>query len=318
MTVLVLTADLDPTADLVIAELNRRHVPVVRIDPGDFPAKLSLTAVIDGAGWRGRVRGQHRDVSVPGIRSVYYRRPSDYRLPAGLAESDHEWSRAEAIAGFGGVLASLDCLWVNHPHNNRRAGLKPLALAEAARAGLTVPKTLITNEPEQARSFVRQLPGKVAAYKPLGATMPPQDEDERVVLWTNRVTADEITTGVSATAHLFQEWIDKAYEVRLTGVGDELFAAEIHAGSEASRIDFRTDYDSLSYKVCDVPEAVADGVRSLMAAFGLHYAAMDFLVNNDGTWFLVDLNPNGQFGFVPDLRDPITTALANLLEGVPR
>nr|BEK63863.1 hypothetical protein KPHV_10900 [Kitasatospora purpeofusca] len=104
----------------------------------------------------------------------------------------------------------------------------------------------------------------------------------------------------------------------VTVVGDELFAAEIHAGSEASRVDFRTDYDSLRYAVCDVPEGVADGVRSLMAVFGLRYAALDFLVDNDGAWFFVDLNPNGRFGFVPDLRDPIATALANLLEGVPR
>jgi len=318
VTVLVLTADLDPTADLVIAELNRRGTPVVRIDPGDFPAKLSLTAVMGSQGWRGRVRGQHRDVSLPDIRSVYYRRPSDYRLPAGLAESDHAWSRAEAIAGFGGVLASQDCVWVNHPHANRRAGLKPLALAEATRAGLTVPRTLITNEADQARLFVRQLPGGVAAYKPLGSTMPPQQEDGRVVLWTNRVSADEINTGVSCTAHQFQEWIDKAHEVRLTVVGDELFAAEIHAGSEASRNDLRTDYDSLTYKVCGVPKVVADGVRSLVAVFGLRYAAMDFLVDHDGMWFLVDLNPNGQFGFVPDLREPIATALANLLEGVLR
>ncbi|OKJ09130.1 ATP-grasp ribosomal peptide maturase [Kitasatospora sp. CB01950] len=318
MTVLVLTADLDPTADLVIAELNRRDTPIVRIDPGDFPAKLSLTAVMGSQGWCGRVRGQHRDVSMPGIRSVYYRRPSDYRLPADLAEADREWSRAEAMAGLGGVLASLDCVWVNHPHANRRAGLKPLALATAARAGLTVPNTLITNEPDRARRFVRQLPGGVAAYKPLGSTMPPQEDDGRVVLWTNRVAAEEIDTGVSCTAHQFQRWVDKSHEVRLTAVGEELFAAEIHAGSEASRIDFRTDYDSLTYKVCGVPEVVADGVRSLMAAFGLRYAALDFLVDNDGIWFFVDLNPNGQFGFVPDLRKPITTALANLLEGVPR
>ncbi|WP_406115208.1 ATP-grasp ribosomal peptide maturase [Kitasatospora purpeofusca] len=318
MTVLVLTADLDPTADLVIVELNRRGIPVVRIDPGDFPAKLSLTAVSDGRGWRGTVCGQHQDMSVSEIRSVYYRRPSDHRLPDALDKSHHEWSRAEAIAGFGGVLASLECVWVNHPHTNRRAALKPLALAEAIRAGLAVPRTLITNEPEQARNFVRRLPCGLAAYKPLGSTMPPQTGDDRTVLWTNRVTADEITTAVSLTAHQFQEWIDKAYEVRLTVVGDELFAAEIHAGSKASRVDFRTDYDSLTYRVCVVPEGIADGVRSLMAAFGLRYAALDFLVDKDGAWFFVDLNPNGRFGFVPDLRDPIATALANLLEGVPR
>ncbi|KOV37246.1 hypothetical protein ADK60_05025 [Streptomyces sp. XY431] len=79
---------------------------------------------------------------------------------------------------------------------------------------------------------------------------------------------------------------------------------------------------------CDEPEQAGSFVTAAvsftahqfqeMAVFGLRYAAMDFLVDNDGVWFFVDLNPNGQFGFVPDLRDPIATALANLLEGVPR
>ncbi|TDC23224.1 hypothetical protein E1265_13470 [Streptomyces sp. 8K308] len=120
---------------------------------------------------------------------------------------------------------------------------------------------------------------------------------------------------MARTAHLFQRWIDKAYEVRLTAVGNRHFAAEIHAGSAASRIDFRRDYDSLTYRPCTVPRGIAEGVERLMAAFHLRYAAMDFLVDQDGDWYLVDLNPNGQYGFIPDIREPITQALADLLEG---
>lgn len=96
-----------------------------------------------------------------------------------------------------------------------------------------------------------------------------------------------------------------------------MFAAAIYAGSEASRIDFRRDYDSLTYRVCDVPEDTADGLRGLLDAFGLHYAALDFLVNDKGDWYLVDVNPSGQWAFVPELRAPITRALADLLEGRP-
>ncbi|MFE2185689.1 hypothetical protein [Streptomyces sp. NPDC059455] len=33
-----------------------------------------------------------------------------------------------------------------------------------------------------------------------------------------------------------------------------------------------------------------------------------------GRWYLIDVNPNGQWGFIPDLRTPITRALADLLE----
>lgn len=315
MTVLVLTCDLDPTADLVINELTQRGTPLVRLDPGAFPAAVGLSARIDTDGWHGEINGRHRDVDLDKIRSVYYRRPSPHQVEARLPPADTEWSRQEARAAFSGVLDSLTCRWVNHPADNRRATNKPAGLAAAARCGLTIPRTLVTSQPEQAREFIRSV-GGTAAYKPL-AGAPVEHDGAPQVVWTSKVTVADITDAVTLTAHLFQEWINKAYEVRLTAVGNRLFAAEIHAHSDAARHDFRSDYDNLTYQVCDVPDTVADGIGRLLAAYRLQYAAMDFLVNQAGDWHMVDLNPNGQFGFVPDLRQPIAAALAGLLEGHP-
>lgn len=59
-TVLVLTQQLEAHADLVIAELNRREVPVVRFDTADFPQRATLVArkrqmlAANGAGSRTR------------------------------------------------------------------------------------------------------------------------------------------------------------------------------------------------------------------------------------------------------------------------
>ncbi|MFI5755547.1 ATP-grasp ribosomal peptide maturase [Streptomyces sp. NPDC051569] len=317
MTVLVLTREDDATADLVIAELNERAVPVHRLDPGtSFPAALRLTARVGRLRdvWEGTLRGEHRTVDLDHVRSVYYRRPSEYALLPGLPEEDAQWAAAEARAGLGGVLAALDCVVVNRPHRNKAAGVKPVALATAGRCELAVPDTLITNDVDEARAFVRGLPGGVAAYKGLGTHPPTGVDGEPNALWTTQVHAEEITDSVALTAHQFQEWIPKAYEVRVTAVAGQLFAAEIHAGSEASRIDFRTDYDSLNYKVTRVPSHVDGGILRLLDTFKLHYAAMDFLVSQAGDWYLIDLNPNGQWAFIPELRTPITRALADLLE----
>ncbi|MER8155618.1 ATP-grasp ribosomal peptide maturase [Streptomyces sp. NPDC094472] len=316
MTVLVLTRPTDATADLVIAELNERSIPVHRLDPGDFPESLSMAARIgpDHMSWEGALRGQHRDVSLTDVRSVYYRRPAAHRLHPNLPEQDARWADAEARAGFGGLVAALPCLWVNHPHRNALAALPPVALAAAARSGLLVPQTLVTNDPVEAREFVCALPGRVAAYKALGTTHPSDRDDRPQALWTTQVRPGEIDESVRRTAHQFQEWVAKAYEVRLTAVAERLFAAEIHAGSAASHIDFRADYDSLTYRPCRVPERVARGVHMLTFTFGLRYVALDFLVNPQGHWYLIDVNPNGQWGFIPDLRTPITRALADLLE----
>ncbi|MGW1977686.1 ATP-grasp ribosomal peptide maturase [Streptomyces sp. NPDC001889] len=318
MTVLVLTRpELEATADLVIDELNGRRIPVHRLDPGAFPESLGFSAAI-GAGaddWQGDVRGQYRDLRLEDVRAVYYRRPGPFRLHPRLAGPDARWADAEARAGFGGILASLRCVWVNHPFRNAAADCQPLALAAARRCGLAVPRTVVTNEPETAREFVRSLPTGTAAYKPLGNAGPVGADGETVAVWTSRVAPDDITDAVARTAHLFQEWIDKAFEVRLTAVGSRVFASEIHAGSPESRIDFRRDYGSLTYRICPVPAPVAAGVRALMNTFALNYVALDFLVDAGGSWFLVDVNPNGQYAFVPDLLSPITHALADLLEG---
>ncbi|MEU3602666.1 ATP-grasp ribosomal peptide maturase [Streptomyces sp. NPDC006798] len=318
MTVLVLTRrDMDATADLVVTELTSRGVPVVRLDPGDFPRTSVLTARI-GPGresWSGLWRGRHRDLPLHEVTAVYYRRPSPNRLDPGLSAEDAQWARAEARAGLGGVLTSIPGTWINHPHDNAIADCQPVALATAARSGLAVLPALITNDPGEARAFVAGLPGGRAAYKPLGNTGPSTRDGQQYALWTTPVTADQVTPEVQLTAHLFQAWVDKEYEVRLTAVGDRLFAARIHAGSPESRIDFRRDYDALTYTACDdIPHDVRTGVRKLMAAFRLRYAAMDFLVDQTGAWYLIDVNPGGQYGFIPDLRDPITSAIADVLQ----
>ncbi len=319
MTVLVLTRPADATADVVIEELNRRGVPLCRMDPGDFPEQMSLSAQLapGDARWRGRWQGQHQDLKLGSITAVYYRRPGAFRMREGMAADVERWARDEAQAGVGGVLASLDgCRWINHPHHVALAGVAPRALAEAAGCGLTIPRTLITNSPRDARDFVASLPGGVAAYKPLGRNGPTERDGRRYALWTDRVRAEEITDDVSLTAHLFQEWIAKAFEVRLTAVGEAMFAAQIFAGSEAARIDIRRDYAAHWYEPCAVPEYVCRGVRALLDIFRLHFVALDFLVDRDGCWHLVDVNPNGQWAFIPQLREAITHALADTLEGI--
>lgn len=78
------------------------------------------------------------------------------------------------------------------------------ALAAGARCGLSIPETLITNDPDEARAFIESLPGRVAAYKALGTEAPSDIHGEPYALWTTQVRATEITHAVSLTAHQFQ------------------------------------------------------------------------------------------------------------------
>lgn len=314
-TVLVLAGRFDPTADLVVEELNRRSVPVFRTDLASFPLRLALAARFEGTEWGGTLRTERRTLELRSVRSVYYRRPTRPRFPGGMSPDARRVAEREARRGFGGLLAALPVRWLPPPGRAADAEYKPLQLRVAAESGLTVPRTLITNDPDAAREFGDAVGGPLVfkPFAPVRGTV----GGESVAAYTSIVGAEDLShPDVATTAHLFQEWVPKAYEVRLTAVGGRIFATEIHTDSAAGHVDWRSDYAGHRYRVCDPPASVAAGVRRTMDALGLPYGAFDFVVTPDGEWCFLEVNPSGQFGFVEQATGlPITAAVADWLEG---
>jgi ATP-grasp ribosomal peptide maturase len=301
-TVLVLTNRLDPTADLVVNHLNTRGVPVFRCNTAEFPTELTLSATL-GDGWGGVLDNGRRTLGLSDVRSVYFRRPEEFRLPDGMSEAGQRFAAAQSRAGFVGVAVSLPCLWVNHPARDLDANHKPWQLAVARRLGLDPPRTLITNDPEAARKFAAGL-GAPMITKSLGAAV------DTVV-----IDPAALDDSVRLCAHLFQEWIDKAHEVRMTVVGGRFFPVEIHAGSDAARIDWRTDYKNLAYKPTTVPGPVRERVTAFMDQFGLVFGAFDFIVTPAGDWRFLEVNSNGQWSWIEQKTGvPISRAIADLLQ----
>jgi glutathione synthase/RimK-type ligase-like ATP-grasp enzyme len=173
---------------------------------------------------------------------------------------------------------------------------------------------VITNDPAGAQRFLGEV-GR-AIYKPFGGSGVYDTDGVRQVYATLVGPGDCDEESIARTMHLFQEWIPKAYEVRLTVVDTQLFAARIDAASDAAHVDWRSDYDNLSYAVVDVPDDVVRGVRSLMQRLGLRFGALDFVVSPDETWHFLEINANGQWAWIEDETGlPIAAALAAALAG---
>jgi ATP-grasp ribosomal peptide maturase len=313
--ILVLTHDDDPTADVVLQELNRRGTPFARCDPGDFPAILTLTAHLGPwkASWDGSLTGAPRDIDLGSVRAVYYRRPSDFRSPPGLTKSDGRFVANQARHGLAGVLAGLSGVtWLNHPAAMADARVKPYQLAIASRCGLQVPTTLITNDPTAVREFAAGVGGRIVT-KSLATMLTVDDELGSGVLFTSEIGEEYWDDpGIATTAHLFQEFVDGT-DVRLTVVGERLFAAEIRPTRSDGPLDIRAHHENVSYEVVDVPIDLRTAVLELMKRLELTFAALDFRIGPDG-WMFLEANPNGQWAYVPQLRDPIAQAIADALE----
>jgi ATP-grasp ribosomal peptide maturase len=313
--VLVLTQPEDATADLVLDELNRRGVAFVRCDPGDFPASLVLSAHHGegSATWTGSLCGENRRVALESIRSIYYRRPSEFRFPERMSTPERRFAGAAARHGVAGVLAGLDGVrWVNHPSAMADARVKPYQLAVAARCGLATPATLLTNDPEAVAEFAVAVGGCIVTKALAASTITEQGRSG--VVYTTEVSPKRWDDpAIAATAHLFQEYVP-GVDVRLTLVGQSVFAAAIHPRhANDDIVDIRAHYADVDYSIVSVPDSVRRACQTMLDRLGLVYGACDFRVD-EGRWTLLELNPNGQWAFVPDLRIPIASAFADVIE----
>ncbi len=311
--VLVVTAPNDPTADEVEIELRKRSSAIVRFDTGDFPTGMSMAVRNDSTRWRGQLVIGSDVVDLDAVRSVYYRRPSRFVLPSGLSAGDAAFASTEARLGFGGPFSSSPVLWVNHPAKVAHAEYKSTQLTTAAAVGLSVPRTLITNDVKALRAFAAEVDGPVVC-KTFSSLMLNDGETTESVFTTiiDPVTVDPRQFAV--TAHLVQEWVPKAFDARVTMVGRQPLTTAIHACSDAAHVDWRADYQALRYECVEPPPDVVEGARRYLTAFGLNYGAFDFVVKPSGAWIFLECNPNGQWLWLEhEVGLPIAAALADLL-----
>ncbi|MFF8974832.1 ATP-grasp ribosomal peptide maturase [Streptomyces sp. NPDC014995] len=310
MTVLILTCEEDVTADMVVVHLNAVGVPVVRLDPADLTHTVALSAEYVHGAFRGHLSSAGRLVSLDSLRSVWIRRPG---AAAARAPEPSAWLTEEASQALYGMLRGSGARWMNPPDAALRARHKPWQLRLAQLCGLPVPATLITTFPQAARDFAERYPDLVV--KPVSGAHP-QDPPRAVP--TTRVPPDADFAAVAYGPTLLQRRIAKRADVRLTAVGDRLLAARKVTASDGDPdvVDVRFAPSAAPWRPVEVPPRLADAVRTYLREAELAYGAFDFAEDADGTWWFLECNQSGQFGFVEvDTGQPIARTIAEWLAG---
>ncbi|GLW47326.1 ATP-grasp ribosomal peptide maturase [Streptomyces sp. NBRC 14336] len=315
MTVLILTTEEDVTADMVVVHLNAGAVPVVRLDPADLTEGAALSGEYVHGAFRGHLSSGGRLVSLDGLRSVWVRRPG---VPAARAARPSAWLTEESAQALYGMLRATGARWMNDPDAAHRARHKPWQLRLAQSCGLPVPATLITTFPQAAREFAERYPDLVV--KPVSGAHP-QDPPRAVP--TSRVAPDADFSAVAYGPTLLQRRVAKRADIRLTAVGERLLAARMPVAADADpdEVDVRFARAASPWEPVEVPPRIAESVRAYLRGAQLAYGAFDFVEDADGTWWFLECNQSGQFGFVEvDTGQPIARTIAEWLSrpAVPR
>lgn len=289
-TVMIISSYEDPHARAVIEALRARGVAIEVLDLSEFPVALALSMEFEDGERRFALRrkgGGRLDLGT--IGAVWWRRPQAFRLPRPVSDPVHRrFAMSEATTAFSGLYQAMGCLWVNDPVRDEAAHHKPWQLALAQRIGMAIPVTLMTNDPEEAREFWRRHEGKVI-YK-LFRALPDAWRETRRLAETDLPLAESIRLAPV----IFQEWVEAVAEIRVTVIGEEIFAGEADARGGEYPVDFRFNGD-LHWSRHTLPPGVQEQIHALMRQMGLEYGAIDLRLTPAGKYVFLEINPAGQF-----------------------
>jgi glutathione synthase/RimK-type ligase-like ATP-grasp enzyme len=312
-TCLLITDRFEPTADLLIAELRRRQIPCIRWNLDQYPFGSELTFRVSGGRFEVEAAADGRSVDLSDVGSIWYRGNRPTGFPDDLDSEERSFAETGAQRALDALTTVGDFVWINHPARNRRANSKPAQLYVAQQVGLDIPATVITNDPEEARSFIAKSDGEVV-YKSLSQNL---EVALHKALFTGVLTKKEIANLdlIRLTPGIFQEFVSKCYEVRTTVVGRKLFSARIDSQAHVeTKIDWRHLPFEVNDRPIDLPPEVERKVHAVMDAFGLVYGALDFIVTPEGRYVFLEVNPAGQYMWVEAKTGlKITAALVDSL-----
>jgi hypothetical protein len=227
-----------------------------------------------------------------------------------------EWELA--IRGLASL--SPERIWVNHPFRAEWLEGNKLAQMKLAReAGFDVPPTLLSNDPDEIVPFSEAF--DQVAVKSQGGAWRRMPDGKMAVAYTQRCTSDELDANRDALGQapvMVQPYLEKAYELRVTVMDEAVFICRIDSqATERTEVDWRHDVSAVPHRLLQPSPAEHSRFKRLMRAVGLRYAAIDLICTPDDRTYFLDLNPQGQFGWVEALTGaPIRSALAKgLLRG---
>ncbi|MTD15409.1 hypothetical protein GIS00_15835 [Nakamurella sp. YIM 132087] len=286
----------------VVAHLRR---PWVGFDIADFPARSRFSVKFGVAGEDlVLVPPDGPVIRADEVGAVWYRRVRPMDLDPALTDPTSRlfaWSECqEALTGW---WHALDCFWMNPPAADEVGQRKIRQLQLARRCGLSVPETLITNDPVAALEFTDP---SVPVIRKAFRNIAEAPRTTALLTREDRSRLDEVRYAPVT----FQRFVPAALDLRVIVVEDEVFATSIRSEPEY-QVDYRPGIGSAEFARYTLPDDVAAGLLDLHRRLGLVYGASDFRVTPDGEHVFLEVNPGGEYLFASQRTGaPVPQAIA--------
>lgn len=254
------------------------------------------------------------------FKSLWFRRPIRYPNLDNIADHVKDFVKCELRYSYWNLAAALERRSMFTVGTGYMAAFacKEHQLKCALDAGFKIPKTVITNNFDEATDFISSV-GK-AALKPFNPFYWRDDDSNSLRVAATAIVSspNELTKdSVEACPSIYQEYIEKAYELRVTVIGNRVFAAKISRVGGGSFVDWRMkiDSDEAIVEAMQLDPVLEATILEYVRGLGLAYGCLDLVVDDAGTAYFLEINPGGQFLFVEDLVPelPLLNAFSSML-----
>jgi hypothetical protein len=294
--------DVHPTP--VIEYLNERQMPVFRLNTEALLTDYVFHWYSDANCCDFWMKNIRNGLELKGheITAVWERRPvaPTQLLINNLPEiNKHNLKEARGFLSFLSYYLK-DIFSIGNIVYDRICDSKMLQLKMAKSLGMKTPATCFSNRKEDILAFAENC--EYIVLKSIENDNVWLNDEYEYVFYSQKVKssmlADNPEEMFSQTVSFVQNYIEKQFELRITVVGDSVFACKIDSQQlpdNKGKIDWRQGYEhGLQHEIFDLPLSVSDFCRKYLDNMHLHFGCFDMIVTPQNEYVFLECNPNGQ------------------------
>lgn len=302
----------DPCVALVEAALAARGVELWPVSTARYPAEAALELEM----------GARPRISLGGVRlddadAIWIRHLGAEGLPEGMRADERAAAATQSEVALWSALACAPGFVLDPPEALLAVPAKPRMQALAAALGLEVPRTLVTNARAAVRAFAATCPGGIVCKLVESGAVSVADGEgagQMPTMALDEADLDDLA-GLELAPMIFQEKVAKRVELRVTIVGERVWAAGVETGDA---VDVRMHPELIRglRPFPGLPAAVEGPLLALCGHLGLNFASADVVLTEDDRWVFLELNSTSFFDHVERFAGlPIAGSVAALLLG---
>jgi glutathione synthase/RimK-type ligase-like ATP-grasp enzyme len=315
---LIITNKDDITTDFIVNKLNQRAETYFRLNTESLITNIGIDFNFTENRFRLIDYSKNEVIDLSRVTSIYYRRP---KLPQlnydSISKGENDFISREIGYFLEGLYRILnDKYWISPIEAIRKAESKIYQLVQAKSFGFDIPDSLITTLQNNAQDFIKNYP-EGCVIKPIRNGFV-QDDIQPKIIFTSSLPREQLNLldGVQLSPTYLQRKIEKMADLRVTVVGNKVFAAKIYSQEfEDTIIDWRKGENVyLKHEKIDLPITLEQKCIEFVKSLGLIFGAIDFILDKNGRFIFLEINPNGQWAWIENrLGYDISGEIVNLL-----